>query len=597
MEVRAIDPIAWLRAMPPFNALPQERFDSAARTVDVAFYPVGTVLVRAGGEPLRHLYVIRKGAARLERRGKTLQILEEGESFGYTSLITREAAIDVTVEEDLLAYRLPDAEFQRLLADASFAGHFAVGLAARLKTTLEHSPVATFQTDLSQDVGELVRRPAVWVDPDTTVGAAARVMRAERISSVLVRSDPPAIVTDRDFRSRVLADGLGPGTPVTRIASSPIDAVPAGTPIFEAWKMLLERGVHHLAIERGGVVSGVLTANDLLRCSAQGPVSVLRGVERLASRESLPGYSTRVAEMVASLLSGGLETGTIAGFVARLNDALVRRILQWAEADLGPPPAPYAWLVFGSEGRMEQTLLTDQDNALAYADEGASRRDWFEALALRVNTDLETAGFPRCPGGRMARRWNRTVSGWRAEIAECLEERPHDAAIFFDLRAVGGQLDASPLEAEAARGARMRLFVRKLAKGALGFSPPASFLLRDSSRIDLKLHGVLPVVSLARCYAVEVGAKARGTLDRLDAAAKAGLMGEGVHADVTEAYRFLVGLRLRAQLRMVSEHRPVTNEVTVAELTALERNRLKDSFRAIKRWQEKAAYHYQTGVL
>ncbi len=595
--MRAIDPIAWLRAMPPFNAVPQELFDQAARAVDVAFYPAGTALVRVGGEPLRHLYVIRKGAARLERSGQTLQILEEGETFGYTSLITREATLDVTVEEDLLAYRLPDVEFQRLLADAGFAGHFAVGLAERLKSTLEHSPVATFQADLSQEVGELVRRPAVWVAAETTVAEAARVMRAERISSVLVRTDPPAIVTDRDFRSRVLAEGLGPRTPVTQVSSSPIEAVPAATPIFEAWKTLLERGVHHLAVEREGLISGVLTANDLLRCSAQGPVSVLRGVERLAGRDNLPGYSTRVAEMVAALLSGGLETDTIAGFVARLNDALVRRILQWAEAELGPPPAPYAWLVFGSEGRMEQTLLTDQDNALAYADEGAARQDWYASLALRVNTDLETAGFPRCPGGRMARRWNRTMSGWRTEIAECLEARPHDAAIFFDLRAVGGQLDVSPLLADLARAPKLRLFVRTLAKGALGFTPPASFLLRDSSRFDLKLHGVLPVVFLARCYAIEVGSKARNTLARLDDAAKAGLMGEGVHADVTEAYRFLVGLRLRAQLRMLSEHRPVSSEITVAELTALERNRLKDSFRAIRRWQEKAAYHYQTGVL
>jgi CBS domain-containing protein len=246
---------------------------------------------------------------------------------------------------------------------------------------------------------------------------------------------------------------------------------------------------------------------------------------------------------------------------------------------------------------MEQTLLTDQDNALAYADEGAGRRDWFEGLALRVNTDLETAGFPRCPGGRMARRWNRSMSGWRAEIAECVEKRPHDAAVFFDLRAVGGSLDVSPLLAELARAPKLRLFVRTLARGALAFTPPTSFLLRDSSRIDLKLHGILPVVFLARCYAIEVGVSSRNTLDRLEAAAKGGLMGETVHADVTEAYRFLVGLRLRAQLRMLSEHRPVTNEVTVAELTALERNRLKDSFRAIKRWQDKAAYHYQTGVL
>jgi CBS domain-containing protein len=594
--VRAIDPIAYLRAMPPFNAVPPALFEDAARTVEVGFYPSGTAMVRAGGAPLAHLYVIRKGAVRLERGGQTLQVLEEGETFGYTSLITGNASIDVTVEEDLLAYRLPGAQFQRLLADAGFAGHFAVGLAERLKSSLEHSPVATFQADLSQDVGELVRRPAVWVGPETTVGEAARVMRAERISSVLVRGEPPGIVTDRDFRSRVLAEGLGARTNVAQVLST-ARTVPSATPVFEAWKLLLEAGVHHLVVVRGGAVAGVLTSNDLLRCSAQGPVSVLRGVERLATRENLPGYTTRVAEMAASLLAGGLEANTIAGFVARLNDALVRRILQWAEAELGPPPAPYAWLVFGSEGRMEQTLIVDQDNALAYADEGATRRDWYEALGARVNADLEAAGFPRCPGGRMACRWHHTLAEWRREIAACVEERPYDAAVFFYLRAPGGTLDVGPLQAELSRAPRHRLFVRTLAKGALTFAPPATFLLRDSSRVDLKQHGIAPIAFLARCYAIEIGSTARNTLERLDAAARAGLMGEAVHADVTEAYRFLLGLRLRAQLRLLSERRPVANEITVSELTPLERNRLKDSFRAIRRWQEKAAFHYQTGVV
>jgi CBS domain-containing protein len=595
--VRAIDPIAYLREMPPFDAVPQALFEEAARGVDVAFYPAGTALVRSGAKPLEHLYVIRKGAVRLERGGQTLQILEEGETFGYTSLITRKASLDVTVEEDLLAYRLPDAAFQRLYADGAFAAHFAVGLAERLKSSLEHSPVATFQADLSHDVGELVGRPAVWVGPETTVAEAARVMRKERISSVLVRTEPPGIVTDRDFRTRVLAEGLGPGTLVTRVYSRPIRAVQSTTPVFEAWKALLEGGIHHLAVERDGRIVGVLTSNDLLKCSAQGPVSVLRGVERLAGRDSLPGYSTRVAEMVSTLLAGGLEANTIAGFVARLNDALLRRVLQWAEADLGPPPAPYAWLVFGSEGRMEQTLLTDQDNGLVYADEGAGRRDWYEALAGRVNADLEAAGFPRCPGGRMARRWHRTLSEWRDDILDCIEHRAHDAAIFFDMRKVGGGLDLEPLLAALARAPRQRLFVRALAKAALTFTPPTGFLLRDSSRVDLKLQGIVPIVFLARCYAIEVGSTALNTLDRLDAAAKAGLMGENVHADVTEAYRFLTGLRLRVQLRMLSEHRPLGSEITVADLSALERNRLKDSLRAVRRWQDKAAFHYQTGVL
>lgn len=595
--MRAIDPIAYLRSIAPFDAVPQPLFDGAVRGVEVAFYAAGTVLVRAGGEPLRHLYVIRRGAVRLEREGQTLQTLEEGEAFGYTSLITGKASIDVTVEDDLLAYRLPDAHFQQLLSDATFARHFAVALSERLKASLTQSPVATFQADLSQEVGQLVRRGPVWIDATATVGQAARVMRGERISSVLVRTEPPGIVTDRDFRARVLAEGRGPETPLLEVVSRPVHGVPAGTPVYEAWKTLLEAGVHHLAVERGGDIVGVLTSTDLLKCSAQGPVSVLRSVERLSGRESLPGFGARVAEMTSALLAGGLDANTIAGFAGRLADALLRRLLAWAEEELGPPPAPYAWLEFGSAGRMEQTLLTDQDNALVYSDEGAHHRAWFQRLAERVGTDLETAGSARCPGGRMARRWHATLSEWAGRIDECVEDRPPDAAVFFDGRKVGGALDVSPIEAALARAPRQRLFLRALARGALAFSPPGRFLLREASHVDLKAQGIAPIVYLARCYAIEVGSAARNTFERLDAALEGGLMGEAVHADVTEAYRFLLGLRLRAQLRRVAAHEPITSEVHVADLSALERNRLKDSLRAVRRWQDKAAYHYQTGLL
>ena len=175
--------------------------------------------------PLKHLYVIRKGAVRLERGGQTLQVLEEGETFGYTSLITGKATLDGVVEEDLLAYRIPGEEFHRLLSDARFAGHFAAGLATRLESSLEHSPVATFRVDLAAPVETLVRRAAVWVDAAATVGDAARVMVEQRVSSVLVRGETPGIVTDRDFRIRVLAQGLGPETPVARVLSRPVKTV------------------------------------------------------------------------------------------------------------------------------------------------------------------------------------------------------------------------------------------------------------------------------------------------------------------------------------------------------------------------------------
>ena len=595
----AIDPVAFLRSTAPFHALPQALFDAAARRLEVSYHPAGTRLAGVGGDPLQHLWVIRKGSVRLERDGQTLQLLEQGETFGYTSLITGKATMDVSVEEDLVAYRLPREEFGRLLADAQFARHFAVELSERLKASLEYSPVATFQANLSLEVRQLVRRPPAWVGPETTVGQAATVMRDERISSVLVSTDPPGILTDRDFRNRVLAAGLGPDTPVTRVFTRPLRTVEAATPIYAAWQTLLDAGVHHLPVTRGGEIAGVLTSTDLLRCNAQGPMAVLRSVERLPSREALPGYANRVAEMASSMLAGRLDAPLIAGFVARLNDVLLSRILHWAEKDMGSPPAPYAWIVFGSEGRMEQTLLTDQDNALVYAD-GAERRDWFQAFAERVNADLEVAGFPACSGGYMARAWNGPLSEWVERFAGWIEDPGPKAllvaAIFFDFRRVGGELDLEPLEEVVSRAAQRPRFLRYLARSAMEFHPRPSLLLRlkgEASAVDLKLHGIAPVVFLARCYGLEVGCRARGTLDRLDAAAKAGLMDEDVHASVSEAYRFLVGLRLRLQLRQLAEGRPSSSKVALADLSAVERGRLKDAFRAIKSWQDKAAYHYQ----
>jgi CBS domain-containing protein len=597
----AIDPVAFLRSTAPFHELPAALFEQAARTVDVAFHASGARLVRVGGDPLRHLFVIRKGVVRLERDGQTLQVLEEGEAFGYTSLLSGVATLDVVVEEDLVAFRLPGEAFRGLLSDARFAGHFAVGLSQRLKASLEHSPVATFRSDLSRHVEHLLRRPAVWIGADATVAQAARVMRDEGVSSVLVRTEPPGILTDRDFRNRVLAERRGAGTPVGDVLTRPLRTVAASTPLYAAWTTLIDAGVHHLPVTRDGEIVGVLAASDLLRDSAQGPVAVLRSVERLAGREGLPGYGAMVAEMASALVAGHLDVADVAGFVARLNDALLRRIVRWAEQDLGRPPVPYAWIAFGSEGRMEQTLLTDQDNALVYADGGEAHREWFQAFAERINADLEAAGFPRCAGGYMARNWHGTLGEWGRRFASWLDSpQPHAllaAAIFFDYRRVAGDLALDALDALLAGAPGKVAFLRFFAKSAMEFRPPQLLLLRlrgTSSEVDLKLNGISPIVFLARAYGLEAGTAARNTVERLEAAVRAGLVDAESRERVVDAYRFLLGLRLRLQLRALAAGGQATNRVALSELSAVERSRLKEAFRAIKAFQERGAFHYRT---
>jgi CBS domain-containing protein len=356
--------------------------------------------------------------------------------------------------------------------------------------------------------------------------------------------------------------------------------------------------VHHLPVTDDGAIVGVITSTDLLRCTAQGPIAVLRGIERLASRKDLAGYARRVAEMTAALLAGRLDATVIAAFVAQLNDTLLRRILRWAEAELGQPPAPYAWIVFGSEGRAEQTLLTDQDNALVYADEGGGHRAWFQSLADRVNEDLVAAGFPRCPGGYMASSWHGTTSEWKQRFRGWIEVPTPQAilvaAIFFDFRRVGGDLDLAPLEAAREEAGRRPAFLRAMARAALEFRTPGVTLRLKggAASVDLKAHGISPVVYLARCYGLEAGARSPNTVQRLEAARRAGLLQEGEVAAIVEAYRFLLGVRLRFQLG-AGPGSAVPSTIPLSALRAVERSRLKDTFHAIRTWQERSAFKYQ----
>jgi CBS domain-containing protein len=598
-----IDPAAYVRSITPFAELPPEEFEAAIASLDVAFHPAGAVLATPRGEPLRHLHVIRKGTVRLERNGRVLQVLEEGEIFGYTSLLAREATIEVVVEDDLVAYRLPASAFERLLGNARFAAHFAVRVTERLRASMAPSGLAVAGHDLAIEVQRIAPRAPVWVAADATVGEAARTMRRERISSLLVRGDPPGIVTDRDLRGRVLAEGLGPATPVGAVASRPLRTVAATTPVHAAWSSLLDGNIHHLPLTRGDRVVGIVTSTDFLRHTAPGPIAVLRGVERLPARGDLAGYAGRVAQMCGSLLASGLDALVIAGLVARLNDVLVHRILEWAEAELGRPPAPYAFIVLGSEGRMEQTLLTDQDDALVFADEGARDADWFRRLAERVNADLVAAGFPECPGGYMARAWHGPMSDWIARFTgwtDAPDPRALLAAsIFFDFRRVAGRLDVEPLEAVLSAAQRKTSFLRLLAASSLRQHPPPRLLLRlrgESSVVDLKAQGISPIVLPARCFGLEAGTRGRSTAERLSAAVRAGLVPEEQRATLVEALRFLLGLRLRVQLEALARGAPMTSKVALADLRALERTRLKEAFRAIEGWHDHARQHYQTNA-
>lgn len=587
----ALGPEDFVRSLAPFDRLDDATLRTVLAALEVTYVPAGTRVLHHGGAPSDHLHIVRKGTALVSRDEVSLTTVEPGEWFGMTSIVNdRPIDVDVDAIDDLLIYRLPATVVRELAASPAFAPEVR-GLASRLRAASVDNAVRAPSVPTAP-VGTLVARELVTVPPDADVGTVARTMRQERISSVVIDADPPALVTTRDLRDRVLAEGRGPDTAATAIASSPILAVDVATPIVEVRVRMLERAIHHLGVERDGRLVAVITTGDLLRADASSP-SHLQQEIATAPRGNGGKVRERLYATVSRQLSGGSSPLEVTRTVSMLTDVLLRRCTEHAIEHLGPPPAPYAWLTLGSDARREQTLLTDQDHALVHGEVDDDGAAWFAAFARDVSDQLADAGLPYCAGGVMATNWAGTLPTWRARFEGWLDEPDvralFEASIFLDNRVVAGDLDVEVLD-EVVRARRGdRVLLARMAAGAGRQRPPLGLLQRVRSgadrTVDLKAGGIGPIVALARVLAVEAGTTARSTVDRLAAATANGALSADAAEELSEAFRFFQELRMHGHLRAWHQDLPASNAISLDALTPTRRRSLKDAFVAVARLQ------------
>jgi CBS domain-containing protein len=306
---------------------------------------------------------------------------------------------------------------------------------------------------------------------------------------------------------------------------------------------------------------------------------------------------------------GGARVSDIGRIVAIAHDALLQRILHDIESELGPPPVPYAFLVLGSGGRYEQTLRTDQDHALIYADHATpSAEAYFAALAERVVERLEFCGFPRCPGDVMATnpQWRRPLSDWIGYFSRWIDVPSEEAllhtAIFFDFRQAYGALDATtPLRAVIARARGNTLFLARLARAALRQPAPLNMFRKvtlerrgeQKHLLDLKLRGTAMVVDLARLFALEAGCTETATVARLRHAWPHSSIGESEAERLIAAFELLSRLRLSNQLELIERSEEPNNVIVYPNLGPYEQRELKESLQAIAAMQRAAALAFQ----
>ncbi|TVR59876.1 MAG: CBS domain-containing protein [Spirochaetaceae bacterium] len=449
---------------------------------------------------------------------------------------------------------------------------------------------------------------------DTPVDEAVRIMTREGVDGLTILSpsgDLVGIVTDHDVRERVVAAQLDVHRPVSRIMTSPVVTIYESSPVFEAMMLEREHGVGRLAvIDAGEKLVGMIKSARAVQPDRYSVVVLTQQIGRSRSIEELIECREKLPFLISSLLESGALARNICHVTTTVSDAITERLISLVVDEIGPPPCRFAFVALGSEARREQTLATDQDNALLYQDSTSdpdSAAEYFLELGERVCDGLAKVGYAYCKGENMAKNplWNRPLAQWKRYFTEWIAE-PDDKAlahcnVFFDRRCVFGD---SSLVHElwnevGASLAEHPAFFAYMARNTLQYKPPIGMFGRivtgsagePRNAFNIK-EAMLPIVNFARLYALQHELEDTNTFDRLERLDETGVLhGDNRHA-IEQAYGRLMQLRFRHQVHLIESGRPADNSIDLGTLTQIDIGMLKHTFSQISVIQKKVTFEF-----
>jgi PAS domain S-box-containing protein len=467
---------------------------------------------------------------------------------------------------------------------------------------------------------ESFMRPLPSCELSESIGHAASIMSRSDASALLVTDSAGrgvGLVTDSDLRERVLGRGLPASRPVSEVMTAPLVAVSPSALAYEAMLLMRDDGLEHVAVrDELGRVLGVVRSRELLELDRYPLAALASAIRNAARREDLLDFRPRLLEAVRSLVEAGARPKNTCRAITAVTDAFTERLVHFAVDDLGPPLVPFAFVALGSQGREDQTLVTDQDNAIIHGlpapEHRAAVKEYFAALGASVCTWLDRLGYPLCKGLTMANqeRWCAPLDTWKEYFSSWVSAaEPKDLLgfnTFFDFRCVyGEQALATALRRQVlAELGRTNTFFVHLAKDALPQKPLLDFFgnivaragAESSERsFDIK-EAVSPIVAFARLYALRHGDSSTNTFDRLEHLREGGVLSPDAHAEVFRAYDLLVGLRLRQQAAALAEGREPSNHVPLSSLTQIDQVMLKQVFSQTASLQKRIAFDFLGGA-
>lgn len=611
-----------LRRQAPFAEMAEADLMWTAERLSVAYFPQEAALIEADGQPPAYLFIVKQGVVEGEApdaQGVRLLQLTDGEMFPLGALLAgRAAANRYVAAADTFCYRLPAADFHTLLGRSRAFSDFCTRRIASLLEQSRRAVQSEYALALDDDnrfsrpARSLIRQAPVSALPETPLAAALAAMEAARVGSVVVcdaQGSPVGILTLKDVLQRVTLAGIPLSAAIASVMTRGVATLEGGAAVADALLVMAQQGVHHLPLVEDGRLIGVISEKDVFTLRRLSMEGITGALVRAEDPALLPPLARDIGALAHNLLAQGMNAESLTAILSSLNDKLSQRVIELEARAAALPDVEWGWLALGSEGRMEQTLATDQDNALIYRAATADQRTALLAFAERVNHRLAECGFPLCKGGIMASNpmWCQSLDAWRATFADWIHRGDAPAllhaSVFFDFRPLYG---ASALSEEL-RGwlntavRDNRPFLKHMAQNALANRPPLG-LVRDfvvasggaqAHTLDLKVNGITPFVDVARIFALYAGVNASDTVARLRGAARAwNLATDEVEAWIA-GFHFIQLLRLRHQHEAQTQGEAVDNRIDPERLNALDRRILKEAFRQARKLQAVMARYFE----
>lgn len=615
----------FLKDFPPFDVLEKEQLFKIASHVKVTYVEKGNFVFKQEENPHLHFYIVKDGAIGLYRTMENDQILvdicDEGDIFGLRPLIQNDHYLmSAKANEESILYAISVEILKEIIKTNDRVNKFIIAsFSSNIKT-----PYAQKNSQLFADVETLEANNPNYYEVQTaeysknpitcsktcTIKEAALIMSSKRVGSILIVEDknPIGIITDKDLRLKIATGLVSINENVSKIMSSPVITFPEKITIAEAQIEMIKHKIKHLCITKNGKPNseliGVLSEHDIVVLHGNNPSVLIKELKRAKDVAKLKYIREKASNLLKGYIEQNIPIVFISKIISEINDAITIKAIELSLEEMATqPPVKFGWLALGSQGRKEQLLITDQDNALVFEDvpkeNYKTTKDYFLLLSKKITDKLHTVGFDYCPANMMASNphWCLSLTEWKAQFNTWITKPSEKAimmcTIFFDYNLVYGDKELVTKMSDSIFKSiqSYEIFLNFLGKNALLNPPPLGFFRQfvvehdgaHKDQFDLKSRALMPLIDAARLITLSHAIKDKNnTIARFKKLAKIEPQNKDLYRSCIDSFKILLRYRTEQGIK----HNDSGRYIDLNNLSKSEKLKLKGCFKPIKDIQE-----------